>query len=551
VSNLNTRENDLGRTPKTREELKKLGLLDRVVIYSENSFIDENLSNNREIQRNYIDIVNKGTFRKPIDQIVTKKLITKKDASDFSFVGFVNKDLITAQEDFYSEYSLNHDFIGNLSFFPLNYINYTIEDNAFFNSFKKRTDENINLIRGVGSSITGGDNKEGNEFVRVSFPIGVSNTDIISGISYRLRKNFPYLVINSGAVTLNSNLFSGRASSRNHLISWNTGHTNGVVTGSFNGHYLPYPNTVELQRSYRTTCPLKISTKYDYFNSGENILHGLLLISTGDGINQKVCYVSPHGVKPITANTIIFNQKPFVDLYNKTGVQTVATGINIKVLDIDSSYYSGQLFNSGITYSNYSDEYVDNLYNSGVSIYNQYSGNTPSGALNFLNINPYKCENNQHLYQETPLKDTAFYKFYNNLYSGSKTLSTGAWNGIIPSGAVYTIEFISTKLNTDIGINKDFYIIYSGFGTNDSLDININTAIKNYFQENVDAPYLNENRINKTGRGFSNTIYNSIFLAKNRAKQMMFVIINNIFKKNSLTPLSSRAKRLKLFLERN
>jgi hypothetical protein len=32
---------------------------------------------------------------------------------------------------------------------------------------------------------------------------------------------------------------------------------------------------------------------------------------------------------------------------------------------------------------------------------------------------------------------------------------------------------------------------------------------------------------------------------------MIFVTINNIFKKNNLTPLTSRAKRLKLFTERN
>ena len=551
MNNLNTREIDLEREPKNREELKKLGLLDRLIINAENSFIDENLSNNREIRSNYIDVVNKGTFRKPVQKIITKKLVTKKDSSTFSFIGFKNKELISEKEDFYSEYIFNHEFIGNLSFFPLNYVNYTIEDNAFFNSFKNYTDENINLIRGVGSSITGGNNYSGNEFVRVSFPSGVSNTNIISGISYRLRKNFPYLMINSGLTSLNSNTISGRADARNHFISWNSNHTSGIVTGSYTGHYLPYPNTVELQRSFRTTSPLKISTKYDYFNSGEDVLHGLLLISTGNGINQKVCYVSPHGVKSITANTIIFNQKPIVDIYNKTGVQNVATGINVKVLDIDSSYYSGSLFNSGITYSNYSDEYVDNVYNSGMSIYNQYSGNTPSGALNFLNINPYKCQSNQHVYQETPLKDTAFYKFYNNLYSGGKTLSTGTWNGIIPSGTVYSIELISTKLNTDIGINKDFYIIYSGFGTNDNLDVNITTATKDYFQNNVDLPYLNDKQITKTGRGFSNTLYNSIFLAKNRAKQMMFAIINNIFKSNNLTALSSRAKRLKLFIERN
>ncbi len=541
----------MGRTPKSREELKKLGLLDSLIVNSENSFIDENLSNNRDIQRNYLDIVNKGTFRKPSERIITKKLVIKKDFSSYSFVGFKNKDLLTEKQDFYTEYTLNHEFIGNLSFFPLNYINYTIEDNDFFNSFKNYTNENINLVKGVGSSITGGDSSSGNEFVRLSFPASVSNTNIISGISYRLRKNFPYLTINSGAISLDSNTLSGKSDVRNHFISWSNSNTSGIETGSFNGHYLPYPNTVELQKSFKTTCPLKVSTKYDYFNSGEDILHGLLMISTGDGINQKICYVSPHGIKSITANTVIFNQKQVVDIYNKTGFQTVATGINAKVLDIDSAYYSGQLFNSGIIYADYASGYLDELYNSGMSIYNEYSGNAPSGALNFLNINRYKCESNQHVYQKTPLKDTAFYKFYNSLYTGSKTLSTGTWNGIIPSGAVYSIELISTKLNTDIGINKDFYIIYSGFGTNDSLDLNITTATKDYFQNNVDLPYLNDKQITKTGRGFSNTLYNSIFLAKNRAKQMMFVILNNIFKNNNLMPLSSRARRLKLFLERN
>jgi hypothetical protein len=553
VNNLNTRESDLGRSPKSRQELKRLGLLDRITLTSENSFIDTNLSNNRDTQRIYLDIVNKGTLRKPSNKVITKELVIRQDFNTSSVIGFRNTELISDKEDFYAEYNFNHELIGNLSFFPLNYINYTIEDNSFFNSFKNYTDENINLVRGVGSSVTGGNDSSGNEFVRISFPSGVSNTNTVSGISYRLRKNFPYLVMSSGLVSLNSNNISGKAEVRNHFRSWNNTYTSGIVTGSYPGHYLPYPNTIELQKSFKAPCPLKISTKYNYINTGDNVLHGLLIISTGNGISQKVCYVSPHEVKPITANTITFNQKSYVDSYNKTGVQNVATGINIKVLDIDSSYYSGQLFGSGITESNYSNEYVDNLYNSGISIFNQYTGETPSGALNFLNINPYKCDNNQHLYQATPLKDTAFYKFYNNLYSSSKTLSTGTWDGIIPSGAVYTIELISTKLNTYIGINKDFYIIYSGFGTNDPLDIKITTAIQDYFQQNTNLPYLDSRGrgINKTGRGFSNTLYNSIFLAKNRAKQMVFTIINNIFKKNNLTALSSRAKRLNLFIERN
>ena len=94
MSNLNTREIDLEKTPKNRQELKKLGLLDRLIINSENSFIDENLSNNRDIQRNYLDIVNKGTFRKPSERKITKKLVVKKDFNNSSFLGFKNKEIL-------------------------------------------------------------------------------------------------------------------------------------------------------------------------------------------------------------------------------------------------------------------------------------------------------------------------------------------------------------------------------------------------------------------------------------------------------------------------
>jgi len=88
---------------------------------------------------------------------------------------------------------------------------------------------------------------------------------------------------------------------------------------------------------------------------------------------------------------------------------------------------------------------------------------------------------NGHLKQDEPLKDTYFYKFYNQLYDNEifgKSMATGTWNGIIPSGAYYAIEIITTKLNTEVGTNGgNLSLIYSGYGSLDSIDSALQTGV--------------------------------------------------------------------------
>lgn len=88
---------------------------------------------------------------------------------------------------------------------------------------------------------------------------------------------------------------------------------------------------------------------------------------------------------------------------------------------------------------------------------------------------------NGHLHQAEPLKDTYFYKFYNQLYDSQiygKSMATGTWNGVIPSGAYYSVEIITTKLNTDVGIHGgNLSLIYSGYGSLDSIDRALQTGV--------------------------------------------------------------------------
>jgi hypothetical protein len=99
----------------------------------------------------------------------------------------------------------------------------------------------------------------------------------------------------------------------------------------------------------------------------------------------------------------------------------------------------------------------------------------------------YTLGSQNHLMQTTPLSDTAFHHFYNKLYStnSSKSINRGTWDGIIPPGVSFSVEFISTKLDSQVGLNKDLYIVYSGYGSADQIDskaqryINTTFASKN------------------------------------------------------------------------
>lgn len=91
----------------------------------------------------------------------------------------------------------------------------------------------------------------------------------------------------------------------------------------------------------------------------------------------------------------------------------------------------------------------------------------------------YSIDNNEHFKQDIPLKDTYFYKFYNQLYKqNNKSIATGTWNGIIPSGVKVSVELISTTLNSQAGINgHNLAIVYSGYGNGDKIDKALQTGV--------------------------------------------------------------------------
>lgn len=104
-----------------------------------------------------------------------------------------------------------------------------------------------------------------------------------------------------------------------------------------------------------------------------------------------------------------------------------------------------------------------------------YSGN-PDNQIDLTSAIPYteyKVKN--HLQQTTPLYNTHFYDLYNTLYSqdnGHKILSTGTWDGIVPSGVNLYIEYISTD-GGNVGTDTEFLITYTGYGINDEVDISL------------------------------------------------------------------------------
>lgn len=79
--------------------------------------------------------------------------------------------------------------------------------------------------------------------------------------------------------------------------------------------------------------------------------------------------------------------------------------------------------------------------------------------INGGEVLPY---NGEFLKQETPLKDTLFYRFYKKLYNKNKTIATGTWDGIIPSGASFSIEIISTFFDEYFGLSHNLGIYYAG-----------------------------------------------------------------------------------------
>ena len=315
------------------------------------------------------------------------------------------------------------------------------------------------------------------------------------------------------------------------------------VTGieSNKRYYLPYPNTLEKSQIH----PFKCATKLAFIGNDDNTLkiNGLVIVSTGNSVRSEICYVSPHKIQPLTVNTIDDFYTSGLNSIHSSGVLKKVTGYNqdsdvfqVNILDLNSNYYnyfqlpenSASWNSSNLDYSNYLSVGMDGLT---VDLDNRY--NYIHKDLNeSISENKFLTSSfdTSHLQQVTPLKDTPFYKFYKDLYTGYKTIATGTWNGIIPSGVRVTVELISTTLNSNCGTNLDIGLIYSGHGSADPTDLEINYAYNpNHYTKvlgrtNIDSTYETMSYI---GYSTANDPGEAVNHAKNNTTSK---INNNIFK---------------------
>lgn len=217
------------------------------------------------------------------------------------------------------------------------------------------------------------------------------------------------------------------------------------------------------------------------------------------------------------ANELFLNRagisKPIVSKYKQCrSTRTISTKrLQLPSLNIDSKYLNnGKVLPEGIKRITYT--YTDSIYpkwrytsiptgdfNITGLQYNpegiEFSGYIISGkAITMEQIlesgieipqieysgTRYSIAENGHFAQTVPLKDTYFYKFYNQLYGrNNKTIATGTWDGIIPSGVRFSVELVSNTLNEYAGIKngENIAVIYAQYGNEDEIDIALQTGI--------------------------------------------------------------------------
>ena len=471
----------MDKMPISRNNLQKLGFAGNLQVSSESQFIDNDKITHKKLQNVTIDVINNGTLRYPEPMLVIKQLIDNDANSNNYQLHYIP----AKNAGYYSEIDFNYPLIGQISFFSSNQRMHDVEDNGSFTAILKGTKFNESFYH---------ENKIHCNFV---FDAPVSNSKTLTGIyTNATGKISPF-------INIRSNVFTGKAyvSSFNYKV-WTTGNTSGISNLNYNGYYLPYPLSIYNSNYNAYNIPLKISTFYpDSFqiNSGEKALNGIIVISTGNGTTSKICYLSNHGLTTGYRDTFVFGQASTVNTFtNITGFKKINSGISIKTLAIGSEYYTGgDIFSgSGIDYaknSGFFDSSVNTYYVTGIT-----------GS-----INPYTIGANQHLKQDIPIKDTLFYKFYNSIYTGSKTLNTGTWNGIIPTGTVVQIELISTEINKLLGTKYPFYFIYTGYGSNDLTDAKCTkylNSISSSGNQFLDTRFLvNNGKFEIKGRGYGTT----------------------------------------------
>jgi len=458
----------------SKNNLSKLGLGGALQVNSETQFIDDNAITHQKLKDAKLDIINVGTLRNPSPVAVIK---TKIDGSDNSS-NYKIYYLPVTSEGFYSEYNLSYPLIGQVSYFLAGEKKYSVENNDYYKAVigEDKLKEQFYY--------------EEKPYCRFAFPSGTVNSNSLTGIITNATGKI------SSTVNARNNIFSGKAykNSFNYRV-WTPANTLGYNATNYNGYYIPYPITLNSYNYNAYSIPLKLATSYtDTFLTtvtgglvvGEPPLKGLIMISTGRGTKSSICYISPHDLSTGYRGGFVYGNDKTVNTFTKiTGFRKTASGLSVKSLVLGSEYFGGNVFSgSGIVLADQiSTGYTGEVYNS------------------------FKIDQNQHIKQDRPIKDTLFYKFYSGLYTGSKTFNTGVWNGIIPTGTIVQIELITTELNKRIGTNYPIYFVYTGYGTNDATDIKcskyLNASVSSTGVNFLDTRIrLDGNLLNVKGRSY-------------------------------------------------
>lgn len=502
--------------PITKQTLRRLGLGGVLSSNSNTQFIDDNKITHKSLQDATLDIVNEGTLRQPKPVLSIKQVI---DATE-NCKTYQTYTIPIEIEGYYSEMNFKYPLLGQLSFFNLGPKKYAAEENDNFIPILKNTKLPESYFQQF---------KPHGQFV---FPPGTSNTARLTGFyTNATGKTTPF--VNSQLISFTGKQYKDSFNYR----AWKTSDTQDISPTSYNNFYIPYPLTIYQTNYNAYAIPTKVANSFvDTQNlaSGESPLNGLFLISTGNGVKSKVCYVSPHGYNSGLIDTFVFAQGFSINSFsNITGVKKISSGLSVRAVTIGTEYFTGTSAFSGsgiyvAANSGFFDNATKDFYITGITgVANQYMIGT-----------------NQHIRQTTPLKDTLFYKFYSGIYTGSKTLNTGTWDGIIPADTVFQMEIISTELNKEIGMKFPAYIIYTGYGLNDEVDAKCTKYLQHLTSGETlgDTTFLvNGNSFDVIGRGngttkeqsWNNANKNLQYNINSKVSKILKKYIPSVIKQNS------------------
>ena len=304
--------------------------------------------------------------------------------------------------------------------------------------------------------------------------------------------------------------------------------------------------------------PTKIACFNKNSNTSEKDVKGIILISTGVGENERICYISPHKAETGLCNTLmhglkqhtVTRQKSFIYATPKIVNEKITSGIVVRSI-FPSSENIENVFPSGIRFFESGKDV------SAFDIYN-YSGYKTNDTGTFYPKNwyhPYRIDADAHLKQNTPISGTAFYQMYSGLYTSAKKFNTGTWNGIIPSGVPFSIELINPLFNTIAGTDDMLYVVYSGYGNYDAIDSKINETISAFNlnktfnnMNDLKVPVYQGNLLGVVGRGEDVIKEKAIQKARQNAKFLLYSKISNVLK-NSLPSVLFLNKNLRKFIK--